>query len=125
MRTGKVLGADTQNLYKTRVLLERGTWGIILTIIGTRMERRPWLTLLCLQSDGIILKNLTLNVTREGNNSNNVLFDDQTFKAANNNWITMHNFSPFIDTNPEVPDEQRYKAVSGYGEGLGEYGLYT
>ena len=77
--------------------------------------------------DGITFKKPNLGRYEwEGNKSNNVLFDDQTFKAANNNWITMHNFSPFIDTNPEVPDDERYKAVSGYGEGLGgNTGLYT
>ena len=77
--------------------------------------------------DGITFKKPNLGrYDWEGNKSNNVLFDDQTFKAANNNWITMHNFSPFIDTNPEVPDDERYKAVSGYGEGLGgNTGLYT
>ena len=61
-----------------------------------------------------------------GSTANNVLFNDRTFKAANGNWLVTHNFSPFIDTNPAVPPEARYKAFSGYGERLGgNTGLYA
>lgn len=46
-----------------------------------------------------------------GSTRNNVLFDDTL--------ISTHNFCPFIDTNPDTPAEQRYKAVAGmYPHGL-------
>ena len=33
-----------------------------------------------------------------------------------NAGVVTHNFSPFIDTKPGVPDDQRYKAVGGYND---------
>jgi hypothetical protein len=62
----------------------------------------------------------------KGSRSNNVLFDDQTFRAANGRWLITHNFVPFVDTNPAASPEARYKGVSGLGEGLGgNTGLYA
>jgi len=47
-----------------------------------------------------------------GTRSNNVIL---TRELAGN---ATHNFSPFLDTRPGVPPEQRYKALGGGSEGL-------
>ncbi|MGI9242547.1 MAG: hypothetical protein ACR2RV_17245 [Verrucomicrobiales bacterium] len=61
-----------------------------------------------------------------GSKSNNVLFDDVTFKAKDGNgWIAAHQFNPFIDTNPAAPPSARYKGFSGQGHHCGKTGLYT
>lgn len=61
-----------------------------------------------------------------GSKSNNVLFDDVTFKAQDGkNWIAAHQFNPFIDTNPAAPPEARYKGFSGQGHHCGKTGLYA
>jgi hypothetical protein len=47
--------------------------------------------------------------------------DDGYRKPHYNNIITKslaaHNFSVFLDTNPDVPEDERYKAVGGYHVG--------
>ncbi|MDC0302588.1 hypothetical protein OAL23_00295 [bacterium] len=61
-----------------------------------------------------------------GSKSNNVLFDDVTFKEKDSeNWIAAHQFNPFIDTNPAAPPEERYKGFSGQGHHCGKTGLYA
>ena len=47
-----------------------------------------------------------------GSRSNNVILTSESGGSAT------HNFSPFIDTRPGVPKEERYKALGGGGEGL-------
>ncbi len=44
----------------------------------------------------------------DGSSENNVILAGQRFVS--------HNFSPFLDTNPDVPTDQRYKAVAGMKE---------
>lgn len=45
------------------------------------------------------------------------LFEHETFPQGNivlmNEFLVTHNFTPFIDTKPGVPAEQRYKALGG------------
>jgi hypothetical protein len=60
-----------------------------------------------------------------GSKSNNVLFDNWSFKDKDGKWLSAHNFSPFIDTNPAAPPEARYKGVSGRGGHCGTSGLYA
>ena len=90
-------------------------------------EKVPGRLCYAFSEDGLSFKKPNLGIYEwNGKKSNNVLFDDQTFRGVNKNWITMHNFSPFIDTNPEVSQDEKYKGVSGYGEGLGgNTGLYA
>lgn len=47
-----------------------------------------------------------------GSRSNNVIVTRESGGNAT------HNFSPFLDTRPGVPPEERYKALGGGGEGL-------
>ena len=44
----------------------------------------------------------------EGIEETNVLFD------FDDDPLLSHNFAPFVDTNPNCPPEQRYKALTGY-----------
>ena len=61
-----------------------------------------------------------------GSKSNNVLFDDVTFKAKDGKgWIAAHQFNPFIDTNPEAPPAAKFKGFSGQGHHCGKTGLYA
>jgi hypothetical protein len=45
------------------------------------------------------------------------LFEHSAFPAGNillmNEFLVNHNFTPFIDTKPEVPADQKYKALGG------------
>ncbi len=45
------------------------------------------------------------------------LFDHETFPQGNivlmNEFLVNHNFTPFIDTKPSVPADQKYKALGG------------
>lgn len=51
-----------------------------------------------------------------GTRSNNVILTREVGGNAT------HNFSPFLDTRPGVPREERYKALGGGGEGLTAFG---
>ena len=46
----------------------------------------------------------------EGSTDNNILFQNEE---------DSHNFSPFIDTNPDAPSDQKYKAISGKNKNIG------
>ena len=62
----------------------------------------------------------------KGSKTNNVVFDDITFKAKDDkSWIVAHQFNPFIDTNPSEPPAARYKGFSGQGHHCGKTGLYA
>jgi hypothetical protein len=55
--------------------------------------------------DGINWEKPELGIVEiEGNKRNNVILAEQPFA---------HNFTPFLDTRPDVPSEQRYKALAG------------
>lgn len=68
---------------------------------------------LAVSADGIHWERPSLGLVEvEGSADNNIVLSGQ--KA--------HNFSPMLDTNPNTPPEQRYKAVAGYGaKGLMAY----
>jgi len=50
-----------------------------------------------------------------GNRDNNIILTNERKDFA------VHNFSPFIDTRPGIPDEERYKALGGIKGGLYAY----
>ncbi len=57
--------------------------------------------------DGIVFEKPILGLCEvAGSLNNNVLLDGFEYPAT-------HNFSPFIDTKPGVPESERYKAVGG------------
>ena len=43
----------------------------------------------------------------DGSKENNIVWDGHG----------VHNFAPFLDSNPKCPPESRYKALAGYGDG--------
>ena len=66
--------------------------------------------------DGIVWRKPNLGLCEYGGSKENniVLLDDETDVA--------HNFTPFLDTNPQCPPEERYKAVAGRGGKKGLFG---
>ncbi|HAA50169.1 MAG TPA: hypothetical protein DCE43_10650 [Planctomycetaceae bacterium] len=62
----------------------------------------------CESRDGIHWERPKLGrVQFDGNKQNNILFQGGSIS---------HNFAPFIDTRPGVPDDEKYKAVGGNGK---------
>ncbi|WP_236973686.1 hypothetical protein [Membranihabitans maritimus] len=71
-------------------------------------------TCVALSIDGIHWKKPNLGLFEiSGNRDNNVVL-------ANEDWVT-HNFSPFIDKNPGVNPNEKYKAIGGH---IREGGLF-
>jgi len=50
---------------------------------------------------------------------NNGVYEKPTNNIAVNNSFASANFRAFIDTNPDCPEDERYKAVGGYHVGRG------
>ena len=73
-------------------------------IIGNARKQHPEFTCMAESSDGLSWKRPVFNaVEYEGSKANNIL-------PVENRWT--HCFTPFKDTNPECPPEERYKAVA-------------
>ena len=59
-------------------------------------------------SDGRSFRKPNLGIVeKDGSLRNNIILMDEVFS---------HNFSPFLDTKPGVPETERYKAVAGSGK---------
>lgn len=67
--------------------------------------------------DGIHWQKPQLDIVEGYEGRRNAVFDERPFS---------HNFSPFLDTRPGVPDSERYKAVAGSRRApAGTEGLYA
>ena len=61
-------------------------------------------------TDGIHFEKPELGLYEyEGSRANNIVF-----RGSESDSYASHNFAPFLDTNPDAPPEQRYKATGGY-----------
>lgn len=80
-----------------------------LTPEGDGLRGHPLVTCYAESTDGIhwVKPNLAL-FEFEGSKENNIVWDGPG----------SHDFSPFIDANPECPHEAKYKSVSSGGNGL-------
>ncbi|MBM82503.1 MAG: hypothetical protein CMJ78_18220 [Planctomycetaceae bacterium] len=64
-------------------------------------------TCYCESDDGVTWRRVSLGqVAFEDSKDNNIVLQG----------ATSHNFAPFIDTRPDVPADQRYKAIGGNGK---------
>jgi len=60
--------------------------------------------------DGIHFERSDLNLYDfDGNKKNNIVF-----QGSDENSFASHNFAPFLDSNPNASEEERYKAVGGH-----------
>lgn len=60
--------------------------------------------------DGIHFERPQFNLYNfDGNKKNNIVF-----QGSDENSFASHNFAPFLDANPDVLEEERYKAVGGH-----------
>jgi hypothetical protein len=76
-------------------------------IVGERLESHPLVTCYAESSDGITWVKPKLGLFEyEGSSENNIVWKGPG----------AHDFSPFIDANPDCPPEAKYKSVSS-GEG--------
>ena len=69
--------------------------------------------------DGVVWRKPNLGLCEfEGSKENNIiLLDDDTDVA--------HNFTPFLDANPQCPSDERYKAVAGRASKKGLFGYVS
>ncbi|MDP6777886.1 MAG: hypothetical protein QGI83_14095 [Candidatus Latescibacteria bacterium] len=66
--------------------------------------------------DGIFFVRPHLDIAEfEGSTANNIIIDDNA----------THNFTPFIDANPDCPEEERFKGIGRGDEGYDKKKLYA
>lgn len=75
-------------------------------------ETTEEVTALAESKDGIHWKRPVLGIHEfQGSRANNIVY-----KGRNKSYWESHNFTPFLDTNPNAPDTEKYKAI-----GLGRW----
>ena len=71
------------------------------------VDPKKQFTCYCESQDGVHWKRVSLGrVEFEGSTQNNILLQGHT----------SHNFAPFLDTRPGIPNNERYKAIGGNGK---------
>ena len=69
--------------------------------------------------DGIVWRKPNLGLCEyEGSKENNIILLDDATDVA-------HNFTPFLDANPQCPPDERYKAVAGRASRKGLFGYVS
>ena len=100
------------------VLRDGGLYRMYYRGASSGMTDRPNHQVVCYaeSEDGIVWRKPALGLCEYGGSKENniILLDDATDVA--------HNFTPFLDANPQCPPDERYKAVAGRADKKGLIG---
>jgi len=102
--------------YATVLQSEKGFQLYYRAGLGSKTDRGFQVTAYAESKDGVRWQKPALGLFEiDGSHANNVILTNASGDFA------VHNFSPFIDTRPGTPREERYKALGGIKGGLYAY----